>query len=95
MKHLSTLRVLLVALCMIAAVSAKAQKIYSTDHDYQAAVKVYVVDHEYQADLLVYRETTRPKATKADGTSCRMTIRPISRCTSLTMSIRLMSRYAS
>ena len=34
--------------------SASAQKVYSTNHEYQAEVKVYVVDHEYQADLKIY-----------------------------------------
>ena len=47
--------------------SASAQKVYSTDHEYQAEVKVYVVDHEYQADLLVYKESHDYQATGNEG----------------------------
>ena len=47
----ATIITALVALCIQ---TASAQKIYSTDRQYQADVKVYVVDHEYQADLIVY-----------------------------------------
>lgn len=47
--------------------SASAQKVYSTNHEYQAEVKVYVVDHEYQADLLVYKESHDYQATGNEG----------------------------
>ena len=39
---------------LIATVSAYAQKVYSTNYEYQADVKVYVVDYEYQADLKIF-----------------------------------------
>ena len=50
-------RFLLVLVAVLAASAGMyAQKVYSTEKEYQADVKVYVVDHEYQADLLVYVE---------------------------------------
>ena len=42
----------LLLLCLLtASVTMMAQRVYSTDHEYQANVNVYVTDHEYQADL--------------------------------------------
>ena len=43
------------AVTALACVSANAQKVYSTDYEYQADVKVFVVDKSYRADLIVYR----------------------------------------
>lgn len=34
--------------------TASAQKVYSTNSQYQADKKVFFVEHEYQADLKVY-----------------------------------------
>ena len=51
----------------IASTNAQAQKVYSTDHEYQADVTVYVVDHEYQADLLVYKEDHDYQASGNEG----------------------------
>lgn len=46
--------IIIALLSIIYVQTASAQKVYSTDRQYQADVKVFVVDHEYQADLKVY-----------------------------------------
>ena len=55
-------RVLFLFTVLLSILCAKAQKVFSTDSQYQADVKVYVVDSEYQADLLVYKaeKSTNP-----------------------------------
>jgi len=58
---------LLLVFTLMAATGLYAQKVYSTDHEYQADVKVYVVDHEYQADLLVYTESHEYQASGNEG----------------------------
>lgn len=45
----------------------KAQKIYSTNYDYQADIKVFVVSHDYKADLLVYKVDAEYKAVNNKG----------------------------
>ena len=57
----------LLLIALMATTSLYAQKVYSTDHEYQAEVKVYVVDHEYQADLLVYQEDHEYQASGNEG----------------------------
>ena len=52
---------------VIATVSTYAQKVYSTNYEYQADVKVFVVDYEYQADLLVYKESQEYDASGNEG----------------------------
>lgn len=47
-------KLLFLIIMVCTTMMAHAQKVYSTDHDYQADVKVYVVDHDYQADLKIY-----------------------------------------
>ena len=47
-------RFVVAILLLLDAGVVRAQKVYSTNHDYQADVKVYFVDHEYQADLKIY-----------------------------------------
>lgn len=46
---------------------AKAQKIYSVDHEYQADFKVFVVDAEYKADLIVFRTDKEYMARKNEN----------------------------
>ena len=43
------------AVMLASAMSVHAQKVYSTNAEYNADVKVYVVDREYQADIVVFR----------------------------------------
>lgn len=50
---------------LFGVLGAMAQKVYSTDHGYQADVKVFVVDNEYRADLIVFR-TDKSYRAKAD-----------------------------
>lgn len=47
--------------------TASAQKVYSTNSQYQADVKVFVVDHEYQADLIVYKTDKDYRAKKNEN----------------------------
>jgi hypothetical protein len=49
--------------------AAFGQKIYSTNHQYQADIKVFVVDSEYRADLVVYKtdKEYRAKASENKG----------------------------
>lgn len=61
-------RVLLVLVAVLAVSAGMyAQKVYSTEKEYQADVTVYAVDHEYQADLLVYVEDHEYQARGNEG----------------------------
>lgn len=64
--RMSTRFSILIAILM-SATSCFAQKIFSTDHQYQADVKVFVVDHEYQADLVVYKTDKNYEAKAAEN----------------------------
>ena len=59
----------IILLSVIIGCSALAfgQKVYSTDHAYQADIKVYVVDHDYQADLIVYRTNRSYEAKSSEN----------------------------
>lgn len=45
----------------------KAQKIFSTQHGYQADFKVFVVDKDYNADIVVYRTDQEYKAKSSEN----------------------------
>ena len=67
-KGMGMKRILLLFVAVFAATAGMyAQKIYATDHEYQADVKVYVVDYAYQADLLVYVEDHEYQAKGNEG----------------------------
>ncbi len=46
---------------------ASAQKVYSTNREYDADVKVYVTDKEYEADLVVYLTKKEYRANAHDN----------------------------
>ena len=46
---------ILAILSVLFAGVSHAQKVYSTNHQYEADIKVYVVEHDYQADLIVFK----------------------------------------
>ena len=47
-------RLISILLFLFLIFNAEAQKVFSTQHSYQADIKVYVVDKEYQADKKIY-----------------------------------------
>ncbi|MYM13168.1 DUF6150 family protein [Muribaculum intestinale] len=59
--------IIIALLSIIYVQTASAQKVYSTDRQYQADVKVFVVDHEYQADLIVYKTDKDYRAKKSEN----------------------------
>jgi hypothetical protein len=61
--------VLVFFILLLTVGAAFGQKIYSTNHQYQADVKVYVVDSEYRADLVVFKtdKEYRAKASENKG----------------------------
>lgn len=46
---------------------AFAQKMYSTNYQYQADIKIYVVDAEYKADIVVYRTEHKYEAVASEN----------------------------
>ena len=58
--------IIIALLSIIYVQTVSAQKVYSTDRQYQADVKVFVVDHEYQADLIVYKIDKDYRAKKSE-----------------------------
>lgn len=58
---------LVVSVFLTISTNVNAQKVFSTEHEYQAQVKVYVAKHDYQADLLVYIEDHDYRADGNDG----------------------------
>ena len=50
-------QITLIAIILLSAGFAKAQKVFSVQYESQADVKVFVVDYESQADLKVYKVT--------------------------------------
>lgn len=59
--------VLLIFLLIQPINKVKAQKIYTTDREYQAEIKVFVVNSQYQADLLVYKTDKEYKARSSEN----------------------------
>lgn len=84
--------IIIALLSIIYVQTASAQKVYSTDRQYQADVKVFVVDHEYQADLIVYKTDKDYRAKKSENKGIWFftlkSIKQIKKFSSLTMSIR-------
>jgi hypothetical protein len=54
-------------LLLFASSNGYAQKIYSTDSQYDADVTVYVTDSKYDADLLVYKVSSQYEADGNEG----------------------------
>lgn len=60
-------RYVMMVVCWMWAVTATAQKIYSTAYENQAQIKVYVTDYSNQADLLVYKVPYENQARGNEG----------------------------
>ena len=60
-------RYVMMVVCWMWAVTATAQKIYSTAYENQAQINVYVTDYSNQADLLVYKVPYENQARGNEG----------------------------
>lgn len=93
-----SIRISILGILLLVGMSMSAQKIYSVDHEYQADIKVFVVDSEYKADLIVYKtdKEYRAKASENKGIwfICPRQYQADKKCSLLTESIRLTSKYS-